>query len=123
MVYPDGHGKSWNAGGCCPSATGDKVDDVGFVKAIISALAADACIDLDHVHASGCSNGGAMSFRLACDAADVIAAVAPVDFDTAATPCKPSRPITEIQFRATKDQKTRWWTTRARCRTSRIGER
>jgi polyhydroxybutyrate depolymerase len=53
-----------------------------------------------------------MSFKLACDAADAIAAVAPVDFDcitsTADTGpscamCNPSRPITEIQFRATGD--------------------
>jgi polyhydroxybutyrate depolymerase len=104
VVYGDGSGNSWNAGGCCPSASTDKIDDVGFVKAVITALATEACIDVKRVYASGCSNGGAMSFRLACDAADVVAAVAPVDFDTVATPCKPSRPITEIQFRATKDQ-------------------
>jgi len=43
----------------------------------------------------------------ACEAADVIAAVAPVDFDcvdgNACSQCKPSRPITEIQFRGTSD--------------------
>src|SRR6185437_12197087 len=32
------------------------------------------------IYASGCSNGGGMSYMLACNAADLIAAVAPVDF-------------------------------------------
>jgi polyhydroxybutyrate depolymerase len=102
-VYPDGTDKSWNAGSCCPSASTNKIDDVGFVKAIIARLQTDVCIDTKRIYATGCSNGGAMSFRMACEAADVIAAVAPVDFDTALNPCKPSRPITEIQFRATND--------------------
>ena len=52
-----------------------------------------------------------MAFKVACDAADVIAAVAPVDFDcvtgAAANPscgnCAPARPISEIQFRGTND--------------------
>jgi len=50
-----------------------------------------------------------MSFRLACEAPDIIAAVAPVDFDCVAggfgcANCDPGRPITEIQFRGTDDQ-------------------
>jgi polyhydroxybutyrate depolymerase len=60
------------------------------------------------VYASGCSNGGGMSYRLACEAADVIAAVAPVDFDCVVGGgcgnCSPSRPITTVQFRGTNDQ-------------------
>ena len=50
-----------------------------------------------------------MSYRLACEANDIIAAVAPADFDCVYTNfgcngCNPDRPITEIQFRATEDQ-------------------
>jgi polyhydroxybutyrate depolymerase len=53
-----------------------------------------------------------MAFRVACDAADVVAAVAPVDFDCVRNAdanepscgqCSPVRPITEIQFRGTSD--------------------
>ena len=51
------------------------------MRAIINQLQTDACIDSKRVYASGCSNGGGMSYKLACDAADVIAAVAPVDCD------------------------------------------
>jgi polyhydroxybutyrate depolymerase len=106
VVYPDGIDKAWNAGLCCSD---DKtIDDVAFVRAIISALHTDACIDAKRIYATGCSNGGGMSYKLACEAADVIAGVAPVDFDcvdgTACALCKPARPITEVQFRGTSDQ-------------------
>jgi polyhydroxybutyrate depolymerase len=105
-VFPDGVDNAWNAGLCCANDT--SIDDVAFVRAMIGALETDACIDPKRVYASGCSNGGGMSFKLACEAADVIAAVAPVDFDcvdgSGCGTCKPSRPITEVQFRGTSDQ-------------------
>jgi polyhydroxybutyrate depolymerase len=106
MVYPDGVDKAWNAGLCCANDT--TIDDVAFVRAIIKALQASACIDPKRIYATGCSNGGGMSYKLACEAADVIAAVAPVDFDcvdgSSCSMCKPTRPITEVQFRGTSDQ-------------------
>jgi len=102
-VYPSGIENGWNAGICC----NDETTDVAFVRAMIDTLDNDGCIDTKRVYATGCSNGGGMSFRLACEAADVIAAVAPVDFDcvlgSSCGDCNPSRPITEIQFRATND--------------------
>jgi polyhydroxybutyrate depolymerase len=109
-VYPqdlprvqDGN-QAWNGGGCCSNGAGD---DVAFKRAMIATLQSEAYIDARRVFASGCSNGGAMSYRLACEAADVIAAVAPVDFDCVVGGgcgnCSPSRPITTVQFRGTSD--------------------
>ena len=111
MVWPNGVGNSWNVGRCCANAQSQAVDDVAFTRAIITTLRNEACVDAKRIYASGCSNGGGMAYRLACDAADVIAAVAPVDFDCITGPtnnpscasCSPSRPISEIQFRATND--------------------
>jgi polyhydroxybutyrate depolymerase len=111
VLWPNGIDNSWNAGRCCRGAFEQNIDDVGFVRAMIAALEQDACIDAKRIYATGCSNGGAMSFKVACDAADVIAAVAPVDFDCATGEtgnpscgsCSPARPITEIQFRGTAD--------------------
>ncbi len=105
-VFPQGLGSTpgWNAGGCC----NDIADDVAFVRAMIEELGAKACVDSKRIYSTGCSNGGAMSYILACQASDVIAAVAPVDFDCVVggrcSECKPGRPITEIQFRGTDDQ-------------------
>jgi polyhydroxybutyrate depolymerase len=103
-VYPQGIDNAWNAGLCCS----DGSDDVAFVRAIIASLRNDACIDDKRVFSSGCSNGGGMSYKLACEAADVIAAVAPVDFDcvdgAGCGDCSPARPISVVQFRGTNDQ-------------------
>jgi polyhydroxybutyrate depolymerase len=75
---------------------------------MLEQLAGDACIDLARVFASGCSNGGGMSYKLACEASDLIAGVAPVDFDcvdgAACSSCEPARPVSVVQFRGTNDQ-------------------
>ncbi len=71
---------SWNAGYCCDNAEHNQVNEVQFARDIITWLKANACLDAKRVYASGGSNGGGMTYRLACEASDVIAAVAPVDF-------------------------------------------
>jgi polyhydroxybutyrate depolymerase len=73
-------GNGWNVGYCCDGAQTNKVDDVQFTRDMIKWLEANTCVDPKRLYASGCSNGGGMSYMLACNAADVIAAVAPVDF-------------------------------------------
>lgn len=82
-VFPDSAtngGMGWNVGYCCQGAQMNKVDDVQFTRDMIKWLEANTCVDPKRIYASGCSNGGGMSYMLACKAADVIAAVAPVDF-------------------------------------------
>jgi polyhydroxybutyrate depolymerase len=106
VVWPQGIGDEWNAGRCC-----GKADDVAFTRAMIAQISGERSIDAKRIYATGCSNGGGMSYRLACDAADVIAAVAPVNFDciTGSTndpscgSCRPSRPVSETQFMGTAD--------------------
>ncbi len=83
-VFPDSSAakgaNAWNAGYCCNDAQKNKVDDVQFARDIIKYLEANTCADPKRIYASGGSNGGGMTYRMACEAADVIAAVAPVDF-------------------------------------------
>jgi polyhydroxybutyrate depolymerase len=111
LVWPQGVGDSWNAGRCCGQAQQQGVDDVAFLRAMTGELARDACIDPKRIYATGCSNGGGMVYRVACDAADLVAAVAPVDFDCVTGPtnvpscasCSPARRISVAQFRGTSD--------------------
>jgi polyhydroxybutyrate depolymerase len=49
------------------------------------------------------SNGGYISNRLACEAADLVAAVGPVSATIVIDPCAPSRAIPVMMFNGTSD--------------------
>ena len=74
-VYPDGVNKNWNDGR--PQINPD-VDDVAFVRSMLERLESDYSIDTKRVYATGISNGGFMSYRLAFDLDGTFAAIAPV---------------------------------------------
>ena len=104
IAWPNGIDNAWNIGPCCTNSR--DVDDLGFAKGMVAAIAATACIDPKRVYATGFSMGGGMSHFLACNAADLFAAVAPSSFDLLVDdeePCHPSRPISVLSFRGTND--------------------
>jgi polyhydroxybutyrate depolymerase len=105
VVYPEGTGivQSWNAGDCCGSAVDDDLDDVGFTDAMIDDLAGHLCLDMDRIYATGMSNGGFLSHRLACELSHRIAAVAPVAGVLGIDDCAPSRPMPLMHFHGTAD--------------------
>jgi polyhydroxybutyrate depolymerase len=80
VVYPDGIGRSWNDGraGVPEEATEKNSDDVGYLRAVVGDVSRHLAVDHARVYATGISNGGFMSYRLACEASDFVAAVAPV---------------------------------------------
>jgi polyhydroxybutyrate depolymerase len=102
-VYPDGVGGSWHVNGCCGQAAAAMLDEVAAVRAILSQLKQQLCIDPRRIYASGVSQGGGMAHHVACLAADVFAAVAPVSSDLRTEPCEPVQPVSEISFRGTAD--------------------
>ncbi|MGB8259394.1 MAG: hypothetical protein WCE75_03545 [Terracidiphilus sp.] len=77
VVYPESGDSNllWNGGYCC-----DGYNDVQFARDIIAWLQANTNLDATRVYASGGSNGAALGYALACQASDVIAAAALVDF-------------------------------------------
>ncbi len=103
LVYPDGTDSSWNAGDCCGAAVTNNVDDVGFVRALVAELQTKLCIDPRRIYATGMSNGGFMTHRLACEATDLFAAFAPVSAVNGMDDCKPSRPAPLLMFNGTAD--------------------
>ncbi|MGH7863936.1 MAG: extracellular catalytic domain type 1 short-chain-length polyhydroxyalkanoate depolymerase [Candidatus Binataceae bacterium] len=106
--------KTWNAGNCCGRAKSVAADDVGFVRSLIDAISAEVCIDPRRVYATGLSNGAMISYRLACELSDRIAAIAPVggamgDRDLSTNPptiayrCTPSRPVAILHIHGLDD--------------------
>lgn len=57
---------------------GSTVDDVGFTSALIDTISSQYQINLDRVYSTGMSNGGYMSFHLACNLSNRIAAIGSV---------------------------------------------
>jgi polyhydroxybutyrate depolymerase len=90
-AWPQGIDNAFNGGVCCAQG----VDDVGFIRAMVAAISADANVEARRVYATGLSNGGAMTQRLACEAADVFAAAVPLAFPISLPEgsCNPVRPI------------------------------
>ncbi len=104
ILWPNGIDNAWNIGPCCTRSR--DVDDLGFAKAMVAETKAAGCIDAKRVYATGFSMGGGISHFLACNAADVFAAVAPSSFDLLEEneePCHPSRPVSVLSFRGTSD--------------------
>lgn len=109
-VFPNGYSRlpggklaTWNAGNCCAQARDAGSDDVGLVRAIWNRLQTQVTTDPRRVYATGMSNGGMLSHRLACEMADVFKAVAPVAGTDGTLSCKPTRPVSVLQIHAKDD--------------------
>jgi polyhydroxybutyrate depolymerase len=110
VVFPNGYSKlpggrfaTWNAGACCGDARDRHIDDVVFVRALVAAVKAQVNIDATRVFATGMSNGGMMSHRLACEAPELFRAVASVAGTAATTACNPAQPVSVLHIHASDD--------------------
>lgn len=82
------------------------VDDLGFTAALIDSLSAEYSINQDRIYSTGMSNGGFMSYHLACELSDRIAAIASVtgtmNVNQPAT-CSPGHPMPVMEIHGTAD--------------------
>jgi poly(3-hydroxybutyrate) depolymerase len=83
VVYPSAINKSWDMSGA---------NDFTFLLAIIDTMDKKYKIDRTRVYACGFSQGGFMSFNLACRYSDVFAAIAPTSGNMSGT-CTLKRPM------------------------------
>ncbi len=110
VAYPNGTGRledkllTWNGGSCCGYAVANQIDDVAFVRAVIADIQSIANIDQKRIYATGFSNGGIFAYRLACDASDIFAAIAPVSGTQNYLRCKPNEPVSLLHFHGTDDE-------------------
>ena len=105
LVHPmgtlDGSGQPyWNSG------WGGTVDDIGFTSALIDSLSLTYSINQDRVFSTGMSNGGFMSYTLACELSDRIAAIASVtgamNLNQSST-CNASHQMPVLEIHGTSD--------------------
>lgn len=79
-VYPNGYQRHWNdcRGPANYAANLENIDDVGFLRALVSQMAQEHGIDPARVYAAGFSNGAQMAYRLAFEAPDLVAGIAAI---------------------------------------------
>lgn len=114
VVYPDGIDNEWNAqfdlsardislGGRRSTLP---QDDVGFLKTLMADLAVDFNVDRRRLYLGGFSNGGFMTYRMACSAADTFAAFAAVGgnlYLELSEHCRRSPPTALLMMNGTAD--------------------
>jgi len=103
VAYPDGVMRAWNVngGGCCGKPAREHIDDVAFITAAVADVTKNVSIDASRVYATGMSNGGMMSYTLACNTT-LFAAIGPVS-GTQLDPCRSPHPLSVMAIHGTAD--------------------
>lgn len=114
-VYPDGTRDSngdrfWNATDACCDFDKAGVDDVAYLAGVVVEIQAKLAIDPKRIAFVGHSNGGFMSYRMACDQAGLVAAIVSLAGVTFADPgdCAPSEPVSVAQIHGAADDVVRY---------------
>jgi polyhydroxybutyrate depolymerase len=108
VAYPDGVARTWNAGRCCGPAMERRVDDVGFVRAVIAQIKQKYTIDPAHIFGTGFSNGAMLLHRIACEAPDTFDAIAPVSGGIMLSPCSPRSGVAALLIQGRDDPRIPW---------------
>lgn len=110
LLLPDGTQNTgferfWNATPQCCDFEGSGVDDVGYLDGLLDELEASMPIDAERIYVTGHSNGGYMSYRMACDRSERIAAIAPLAGSNFRTPeeCGATRAVPVLHTHGTAD--------------------
>lgn len=107
VVYPAGTGfpLRWRTFPGAGDIDGAQ-EDVQFISELIDKLAQDYNLDLSRVYANGLSNGGGMSYLLACELSERITAIGGVAgaYTLPGERCELSRPMPVIAFHGTDDR-------------------
>lgn len=95
----------WNATDACCDYFLQRPDDSGYLRDLIGTIMVDHLVDPLSIHVVGHSNGGFMSYRMACENADLIASIASLAGATFSNPsvCSPSEPVHVLQIHGTAD--------------------
>jgi polyhydroxybutyrate depolymerase len=105
-VFPDGLQRRWNDG-----RGQSETDDVGFINALIDRFVTRDKADPRRIYVTGISNGGMMSFRLACELPKRIAAIATVAADlpqALVDTCSNGPPLPVMMINGTEDKLMPW---------------
>lgn len=95
----------WTATDSCCDFLGKKIDDADYLRGLIEEVGSRFNVDRKRISLMGHSNGGFMSYRMACQYADLIASIASLAGMTflQTAQCAPSTPVNVLQIHGTAD--------------------
>lgn len=93
----------WNDGSERFYAGQNRVDDVGFLNAVLDDLSVRFAVDTRRLFVTGFSNGASMAFRFGAAASTRVAAIAPVAGACWVDPGTPERPVPMLYITGTAD--------------------
>lgn len=110
MILPEGHRDPlglpyWNAVPICCDTFNEQPDDEGYLRDLLVEAEEHFPVDPDRITFTGHSNGGFMSYRMACAYPDRIAGIASLaglsytDLDA----CEADRPVSVLHIHGTHD--------------------
>jgi polyhydroxybutyrate depolymerase len=106
VAFPAAVGSLWNDGALQVLGP-NQSSDVSFLRRVVADIDEKVMrVDRRRVYSIGLSNGGMMSLRLACEAADLVAGVAAVAASMPASlaeGCRPSAPVSVVVINGTED--------------------
>jgi len=109
-IFPQGSARRekngryvWNAGICCGYASRRDIDDVGFIRTLIGKMEKSYNIDQHRIFATGFSNGGGMSYRLACDLSEKVTGIAVVSSGLDDKSCSLKKNVNVMHIHGTAD--------------------
>jgi polyhydroxybutyrate depolymerase len=90
----------------CFQAPGVGIDDIGYINALLDTISAKYNVNPDRIYSTGMSNGGFMSYDLACNLSSRITAIASVTgsmIESHLAACQPSHPMPVMEIHGTAD--------------------
>ena len=111
LIVPEGTtdpggAQFWNATEACCNFYESDVDDVGYLMGLLDEVEATMPVDADRITVVGHSNGGFMTYRLACEHSERFAGVASLagmnTLDEAG--CEASTPLSVLQVHGDQDE-------------------
>ncbi len=110
VMAPDGlideEGTSfWNATDACCDFYDSGVDDASYIRGLIEEVSAEYSVDAKRIFLWGHSNGGFMSYRMACDYSETIAGIVSLAGATYLDPsdCGATEPVNILQIHGDLD--------------------
>lgn len=102
-IAPSARGRSWCAPGCRGRGRDGRNPDSVWLRSVVEAAMEIVNIDKQRIYFAGVSNGGYMTYRMACDHSDLIAGIMPICGANTNTGCVTDNPVHIVHIHGDRD--------------------